>query len=134
MKHLDGKVTLVTGATRGIGKGIAIGLGEAGATVYITGRSLNRSNSGGISGSLSETQLAVEEAGGICIPVQVDHSDDEQVRWLFERIQDEQGQLELLVNNVYSGVEALRDAYGKPFWECEPSLWDASNNVGLRSH
>ena len=134
MKHLDGKVTLVTGATRGIGKGIAIGLGEAGATVYITGRSLNRSNSGGISGSLHETQLAVEEAGGICIPVQVDHSDDEQVRLLFERIQDEQGQLELLVNNVYSGVQALRDAYGQPFWECEPSLWDANNNVGLRSH
>jgi NAD(P)-dependent dehydrogenase (short-subunit alcohol dehydrogenase family) len=134
MKHLDGKVTLVTGATRGIGKGIAIGLGEAGATIYITGRSLNSSNSGGISGSLRETQLAVEEAGGICIPVQVDHSDDEQVRLLFERIQDEQGQLDLLVNNVYSGVQALRDAYGKPFWECEPSLWDASNNVGLRSH
>lgn len=134
MKHLDGKVTLVTGATRGIGKGIAIGLGEAGATVYITGRSLNSSNSRGISGSLHETQLAVEEAGGICIPVQVDHSDDEQVRLLFERIQDEQGQLDLLVNNVYSGVQALRDAYGKPFWECEPSLWDANNNVGLRSH
>lgn len=134
MKHLDGKVTLVTGATRGIGKGIAIGLGEAGATVYITGRSLNSSNSGGISGSLSETQLAVEEAGGICIPVQVDHSDDEQVRLLFERIQDEQGQLDLLVNNVYSGVQALRDAYGKPFWDNEPSLWDASHHVGVRSH
>lgn len=135
MKHLDGKVALVTGATRGIGKGIAIGLGEAGATVYITGRTLNSSNSSdGISGSLSETQLAVEEAGGIGIPVQVDHSNDEQVRLLFERIQDEQGQIDLLVNNVYSGVQALRDAYGKPFWDSEPSLWDASNNVGLRSH
>jgi NAD(P)-dependent dehydrogenase (short-subunit alcohol dehydrogenase family) len=135
MKHLEGKITLVTGATRGIGKGIAIGLGEAGATVYITGRSLERSNSGnGVSGSLGETQSAVEEAGGVCIPVQVDHSDDEQVRLLFDRIQDEQGHLDLLVNNVYSGVQALGDAYGKPFWECEPSFWDACNNVGLRSH
>ena len=136
MKHLEGKVTLVTGATRGIGKGIAIGLGEAGATVYVTGRSLHNSySSDDISGSLSETQAAVEEVGGVCIPVQVDHSDDEQVRLLFERIQDEQdGHLDVLVNNVYSGVQALSDAYGQPFWDCEPSLWDASNNIGLRSH
>lgn len=133
MKHLEGKVILVTGATRGIGKGIAIGLGEAGATVYITGRSLNGSSD--ISGSLTETQAAVEFVGGVCIPVQVDHSDDEQVRLLFDRIKDEQGgHLDLLVNNVYSGVQALRDAYGQPFWDSEPSLWDAANNVGLRSH
>ncbi len=135
MKHLEGKVTLVTGATRGLGKGIAIGLGEAGATVYITGRSFESSNAeNGISGSLVETQLAVEEAGGVCIPIQVDHSDDEQVRLLFDRIQDEQGCLDLLVNNAYAGVQALRDTYGKPFWEGELSLWDACNNVGLRSH
>ncbi|HEY9596594.1 MAG TPA: SDR family NAD(P)-dependent oxidoreductase, partial [Cyanophyceae cyanobacterium] len=135
MKNLEGKITLVTGATRGLGKGIAIGLGEAGATVYITGRRLDSSeSSNSISGSLRETQSAVEEAGGVCIPVQVDHTDDEQVRLLFERIQDEQGQLDLLVNNAYSGVQALRDAYGKSFWECEPSFWDACNNVGLRSH
>ncbi|NMG09873.1 SDR family NAD(P)-dependent oxidoreductase [Brasilonema sp. UFV-L1] len=136
MKNLEGKVTLVTGATRGLGKGIAIGLGEAGATVYITGRSLNKSNtSDEISGSLNDTQSAIEEVGGVCIPVQVDHSDSEQVRLLFERIQDEQnGRLDLLVNNAFSGVQALRDAYGKPFWDSEPSLWDANNNVGLRSH
>ena len=137
MTHLKGKVALVTGATRGLGKGIAIGLGEAGATVYITGRSLNNpaDSSNNISGSLSETQIAVEKAGGICIPVQVDHSNDEQVSALFQRIQDEQnGQLDTLVNNAYSGVQALRDANGKPFWDCEPNLWDASHNVGLRSH
>ena len=136
MKNLEGKVTLVTGATRGIGKGIAIGLGEAGATVYITGRSLDSSYSGDdISGSLNDTRTAIESAGGVCIPVQVDHSDDEQARLLFERIQDEQkGQLDLLVNNAYSGVKALADAQGKPFWDCEPNFWDTGNNVGLRSH
>jgi len=135
MKYLEGKVTLVTGATRGIGKGIAIGLGEEGATVYVTGRSLDGADSeNDVSGSLRETQSAVESAGGICIPIQVDHSEDEQVRLLFERIQDEQGHLDLLVNNAYSGVQALSDAYGKPFWDCEPSFWDACNNVGLRSH
>ena len=135
MANLKGKVALVTGATRGVGKGIAISLGEAGATVYITGRSLEPNTGNDISGSLKETQLAVEQAGGQCISVQVDHSDDEQVRLLFERIKTEQqGQLDLLVNNVFSGVQAIGDAYGKPFWQSEPSLWDAVNNVGLRSH
>jgi NAD(P)-dependent dehydrogenase (short-subunit alcohol dehydrogenase family) len=134
MKNLEDKVALVTGATRGIGKGIAIGLAEAGATVYITGRSLNNSGNA-VSGTLSETQSAIDEIGGVCIPVQVDHSDDEQVRLLFERIQDEQdGQLDLLVNNAYSGVQAIRNAFGKPFWDCELGIWDASHNVGLRSH
>jgi NAD(P)-dependent dehydrogenase (short-subunit alcohol dehydrogenase family) len=135
MTHLTGKVALVTGATRGLGKGIAIGLGEAGATVYITGRSWGQSTGGdNISGTLQETQQAVEEVGGICHPVQLDHSDDEQVRLLFERIEAEQGKLDLLVNNVFSGVQTLRDCYGKPFWHHEPQLWDTVNNVGLRSH
>lgn len=134
MSNLEGKVALVTGATRGVGKGIAIGLGEAGATVYITGRSLESSGSNELTGSLKETQLEIEEVGGKCIPVQVDHSDDEQVRLLFERIKEERGQLDLLVNNVFSGVRAIRDASGEPFWKSEPQLWDAINNVGLRSH
>lgn len=136
MTDLKGKVALVTGATRGIGKGIAIGLGEAGATIYITGRSLERPCvNDGVSGTLQETQLAIEKAGGKCIPVQVDHGDDEQVRLLFERIENEQqGQLHILVNNVFSGVKAIGDAYGQPFWKSEPSLWDLVNNVGLRSH
>jgi NAD(P)-dependent dehydrogenase (short-subunit alcohol dehydrogenase family) len=133
MKPLDGKIALVTGATRGLGKGIAIGLGEAGATVYVTGRTL--AASGDTAGSLEETCAAVEQAGGRCISVQVDHSDDEQVRSLFDRIESEQaGRLDLLVNNAYAGVPALRAAYGKPFWESDPTFWDACNNVGLRSH
>jgi NAD(P)-dependent dehydrogenase (short-subunit alcohol dehydrogenase family) len=132
--HLAGKIALVTGATRGIGKGIAIGLGEAGATVYITGRTLEP-NHDSLGGSLQETETAVREAGGICIPVQVDHSDDEQIQQLFAQIEREKnGQLDILVNNVYAGVQAIREAFGKPFWESEPSFWDATNNVGLRSH
>ena len=134
MSNLEGKVVLVTGATRGVGKGIAVGLAEAGATIYITGRSLKPDASKKLSGSLEETQQAIENAGGKCIPVRVDHGDDEQVRLLFERIRDEQGQLDLLVNNVFSGVQAIRDAYGKPFWQSDPQVWDAVNNVGLRSH
>jgi NAD(P)-dependent dehydrogenase (short-subunit alcohol dehydrogenase family) len=125
---------IVTGATRGIGKGIAIGLGESGATVYITGRTLEPTNDS-LGGSLQETQTAVIEAGGVCIPIQVNHSDDQQICRLFERIEREQnGQLDILVNNVYTGVQSIREAYGKTFWELEPSFWDAANNVGLRSH
>ena len=133
MSNLEGKVVLVTGATRGVGKGIAVGLAEAGATIYITGRTL-KPDASKKSGSLEETQQAIENAGGKCIPVSLDHSDDEQVRLLFERIRDEEGRLDLLVNNVFSGVQAIRDAYGKPFWQSEPQVWDAVNNVGLRSH
>jgi NAD(P)-dependent dehydrogenase (short-subunit alcohol dehydrogenase family) len=134
--NLKGKVALVTGASRGIGKGIAIGLGEAGALVYITGRSVNQTSStDSISGSLLETKSAVEKAGGICIAVSIDHSDDEQIKSLFEQIDREQnGQLDLLVNNAYGGVRSLISSNGKPFWESALSLWDACNQVGLRSH
>lgn len=133
MQPLTGTIALVTGATRGLGKGIAVGLGEAGATVYLTGRTLTPDPES--AGSLEETAAAVEQAGGVAIPIQVDHSDDDQVNALFDRIQVEQdGRLDLLVNNAYAGVPALRAAYGKPFWEAEPSFWDACNQVGLRSH
>lgn len=135
MANLTGKVALVTGATRGLGKGIAIGLGEAGATVYITGRTTAESATHPAPGTLEETAAAVREAGGQCLPVQVDHADDSQVEALFNRISTEQnGQLDVLVNNAYAGVQALKDAYGEPFWKHSPELWDAGNNVGLRSH
>ena len=134
--NLTGKVALVTGATRGIGKGIAIALATAGATVYLTGRSTNPNNTtDDISGSLAETQSAIEAAQGTCIICQVDHSDDAQVEQLFNRIKTEQNsQLDLLINNVYGGVRALRENQGEPFWTADASLWDACNNVGLRSH
>jgi len=141
-KTLTGRVALVTGATRGLGCGIAIGLGEAGATVYITGRSRSTGDSseaaGGsdpVGGSLEETCAAVEAAGGTCSAHCVDHHDDDQVRDLFERIgRERNGQLDLLVNNAYGGVRALRENHGRRFWEADPSLWDACNDVGLRSH
>ncbi|MFN7355489.1 MAG: SDR family NAD(P)-dependent oxidoreductase, partial [Pseudanabaena sp.] len=114
--NLNCKVALVTGASRGIGKGIAIGLGEAGALVYITGRSVNQTSStDSVSGSLLETKSAVEKAGGICIAVPVDHCDDQQIQSLFDQIDREQnGQLDLLVNNAYGGVRSPIDAKGKP--------------------
>lgn len=101
-KPLTGKVALVTGATRGIGKGIALQLGQAGALVYITGRTL-KSKDG--HGSLEQTAEEIRERGGKCIPVQVDHENDNQIAQLFQRIDSEQnGVLDILINNAYKGV------------------------------
>ncbi|MGH0175217.1 UNVERIFIED_CONTAM: hypothetical protein FKN15_069392 [Acipenser sinensis] len=126
MGALSGWVCLVTGASRGIGKGIAVQLGEAGATVYITGRN---------SLTLGETAGEVEARGGACVPVTCDSSKDDEIRSLFERIGREQkGRLDILVNNAYGGVQTFFDYLGKTFWEMPPSVWDDMNNVGLRGH
>ncbi|CAF0836123.1 unnamed protein product [Rotaria sordida] len=132
-KLLTGRVALVTGATRGIGKGIAVQLGEAGALVYITGRTLKSSNDK--PGSLEETAEAIRSRGGRCIPVCVNHENADEIEALFERITKEQdGRLDILVNNAYKGVERLLMTSGKPFWEVEPDMFDEVNNVGLRNH
>lgn len=133
---LKGKVCLVTGATRGIGHGIALQLGEAGATVYITGRTLTLPPGEESVGScLTDTAKEIESRGGKCIPVQCDHSKDEDVENLFQRLKSEQsGQLDLLVNNAYSAVTAIMKNIGVPYWEQPMNMWDTVNNVGLRNH
>ncbi|XP_036374837.1 dehydrogenase/reductase SDR family member 1 [Megalops cyprinoides] len=123
---LSGWVCLVTGASRGIGRGIALQLSEAGATVYITGRREE---------TLKETAAEVKERGGDCVPVVCDSSKDDDIKELFERIRREQkGRLDILVNNAYAGVQAIFDNMGKKFWETDPSIWDTINNTGLRGH
>ncbi|XP_064611312.1 dehydrogenase/reductase SDR family member 1-like [Liolophura sinensis] len=134
-KAMCGKVCIVTGASRGIGRGIALQLGEAGAVVYITGRTLETSSGDKTRGSLKATAREIEARGGQCIPVQCDHSKDVDIEKLFEKVKREQdGRLDVLVNNAYSGVKTLMDNYGKPFWEQPATVWDEVNNVGLRNH
>ncbi|XP_066290789.1 dehydrogenase/reductase SDR family member 1-like [Branchiostoma lanceolatum] len=129
---LGGRVAIVTGASRGIGKGIALQLGEAGATVYITGRTMQPDGRGT---SLMECAEEIEKRGGKCIPVQCDHEKDEDIKKLFEKVKQEQnGQLDILVNNAYKAVKALVDEEGKKFYTLPPELWDDVNNVGLRNH
>ncbi|KAM4605666.1 dehydrogenase/reductase SDR family member 1 [Polymixia lowei] len=123
---LSGWVCVVTGASRGIGRGIALQLSEAGATVYITGRQEK---------TLKQTAAEVKERGGNCVPVVCDSSKDEDIEELFEQIKREQnGRLDILVNNAYAGVQTIFENTGKKFWETDPAIWDLINNTGLRGH
>lgn len=112
---LTGKVALVAGATRGAGRGIAIELGAAGATVYCTGRSVH-GNTTGRSETIEETAELVSKAGGQGIAVQVDHTKPIEVKALIDRIDKEQnGQLDIVVNDIWGGDELTQ--WHTPFWE-----------------
>lgn len=115
-KNLKGKVALVAGATRGAGRGIAIALGEAGATVYCTGRSTRKHPATkGRPETIEETAELVTAAGGRGIPVRVDHTDPGDVRKLVARIRRRHKGLDILVNDVWGG-DALTQ-FGTPFWK-----------------
>ena len=122
MQSLKGKTALVTGAGQGVGKGIALGLVEAGATVYITGRS-------------AESLRYIDGKGAAVI---CDHRDDQQVQAVFGRISDEQGRLDLLVNNVWGGYENMVEngqfTWPLPFWQQALWRWDAMFQAGVRAH
>ncbi len=116
MKPLTGKVAVVAGATRGAGRGIARMLGEAGATVYCTGRSVRgRPATGSRPETIEETAELVTALGGTGIWVQVDHGVEEEVEALFQRVKDEQGRLDVLVNDIWGG-DSLTE-WGQPFWK-----------------
>src|SRR5512143_1842754 len=108
MQPLNGRGAVVTGASRGVGKGIALGLGEAGATVYVTGRTIEEGkSSSGWPGTIGQTAAQVTQLGGKGIAVQCDHSHEAEVERLFQRVWSEQGQLDLLVNNAWAGYERM---------------------------
>jgi NAD(P)-dependent dehydrogenase (short-subunit alcohol dehydrogenase family) len=114
-RRLQGKIAVVAGATRGAGRGIACALGEEGATVYCTGRSVRgKSAMEGRPESIEETAELVTARGGMGIAVQVDHTQPEQVQGLFARVQQESGGLDILVNDVWGGEELTE--FGKTFW------------------
>jgi dehydrogenase/reductase SDR family protein 1 len=127
-KKLVGAIAVVTGASRGVGKGIALGLGEAGATVYVTGRTVE---AGALPGTIGETAAAVTALGGHGIAVACDHDDDAQTQALFARVQREAGRLDVLVNNAFAVPDGKLVA---PFWELPIAQWDVMHRVGLRSH
>src|SRR5829696_7095060 len=121
MGALTGKVALVTGASRGVGRGIAVGLGEAGATVYVTGR----------------TVAEVTARGGTGIAAPGDAGHDDQLAALIQRVRAEQGRLDVLVNSAWGGYERFTDGTpfnSGPFWEQPLALWDSMHRIGLRAH
>jgi NAD(P)-dependent dehydrogenase (short-subunit alcohol dehydrogenase family) len=131
--RLNGTVALVTGASRGGGKGIALVLGEEGATVYVTGRSVRgEPTTLDRPGTIDDTGEEVTARGGTGIAVRCDHTDDAQVEALFQRILGEQGRLDLLVNNAWSGYE-LPLYFETPFWEMEWRHSDLMFSGGLRA-
>jgi NAD(P)-dependent dehydrogenase (short-subunit alcohol dehydrogenase family) len=141
MGSITGKVAVVTGASRGAGRGIASVLGEAGAIVYVTGRSVR--------GSLTKPELAgttiedtaelVTARGGKGIPVRVDHTVDTEIASLFERVRRDHGRLDLLVNNAWGGYEDYAhhggdaSVFDSVFWEQPIERWDKMWTAGVRA-
>ena len=126
-------MALVTGASRGCGKGIALARGERGATVYVTGRSVRgRPTTLGRPGTIDDTADEVTARGGTGIALPCDHADDAQAEAVFARIAGEQGRLDLLVNNAWSGYEIGPDP-ALAFWEIEWRHWDLMFTGGLRA-
>jgi dehydrogenase/reductase SDR family protein 1 len=121
--ELKGKVAVVTGASRGVGKGIAVELGAAGATVYVVARSAE---------PLAETAAAVTEAGGVGIAVTADVLDDGQTATLFDRIADEQGTVDIVVNSAFCAPD-LAGWLTRPFWELPIGSWDQIIGLGTRA-
>ncbi len=123
----DRRVAVVTGASRGIGRGIATALGERGWVVYVTGRSTGDGEL-----TIDGSARLVDECGGVGVPVATDHGDDMQIAALFARVARERGRVDLLVNNVYKIPDP--PAWSGGFWEHPLSIWDDQVGIGLRAH
>lgn len=145
-RPLKNCVAVVTGASRGAGRGIAVELGAAGATVYVTGRStrdqpattyaqlLALSDMQAVPGSIDDTADEVTRMGGHGIAVSCDHTREEEVVALFARVEKDAGRLDLLVNNAWGGHETFNGVFDAPFWEHPLSNWDAMFDRGVRNH
>ena len=146
IRPLKDCVAVVTGASRGAGRGIAVELGAAGATVYVTGRStraqpadtygqlLALSDMPAVPGSIDDTADEVTRMGGRGIAVRCDHTREDEVKALFAQVEREAGRLDLLVNNAWGGHETFNGVFDAPFWEHPLANWDSMFDRGVRNH
>lgn len=130
MGALDGNVAIVAGASRGIGKGIAIELAAQGAFVYATGRTLERR--AGKYGSLLETMAAMEQLGGTGAVIACDHNSEDAVSQLFDRIRADHGRVDVLVNSVFNSPD-FNPSIGVKFWDLPVSMWHDVVDIGTRT-
>lgn len=135
MYPLKGKVALVAGASRGAGRGIAMELGNAGATVYVTGRSSGSKRTDNRPETIEDTATAVTSSGGIGIAIKCDHTDEQELERLFARIKSEHGRIDLLVNSIFGGSEdSVPRRQGRHFWERPSEHWDAMMVAGPKAY
>jgi NAD(P)-dependent dehydrogenase (short-subunit alcohol dehydrogenase family) len=145
-RKLAGCIAVVTGASRGAGRGIAQELGAAGATVIVTGRStraqpattygqiLSMSGMKAMPGTIDDTADEVTRLGGRGIAVRCDHAREDDVQALFERVHAEHGRLDVLVNNAWGGHETFDGVFDAPFWKHPLAHWDSMMDRGVRCH
>jgi NAD(P)-dependent dehydrogenase (short-subunit alcohol dehydrogenase family) len=134
VRPLEGKVAVVLGARRGIGKGVAVEAAIAGATVYATGRTAGQASSGQASapGSVDQTVAEIAAEGGEAVAVRCDASDDEDLAALYERIRSERGRLDLVVHSAFN-MSAFSPTIGRPIWELPATVFDDLLQVGARA-
>lgn len=140
---LSGKVAVVTGASRGIGRGVAEVLGECGATVFVSARSTRESpTTGNPEQTIEAVAEEIERRGGVGIPIQCNHGSEADIERLFKKVENDSGRLDILVNNVIGWEQEppapdLKDDLKRmisPMWQRSVSNWDGNFHVGLRSH
>jgi dehydrogenase/reductase SDR family protein 1 len=139
MSRLANQVAVVTGASRGVGQGIALALGEAGVTVYVSARTVDPgTQQEGLQGTIHQTAQQVTERGGLGHAVYCDHRNDAEVEAMFAQVLAEQGRIDILVNNVWGGYEFIVEAgeytWENPFWSQPRWRWDAMFQAGVRAH
>lgn len=123
MKSLEGKIAVVAGASRGAGRGIALALGEAGATVYVAARTSRKGPKPAdkAPGTVEDTAEQVTARGGQGIPVRADLSDEKQVSTLFQRVKKDHGRLDVLANSAWG--PNIMSLWSKKFWDLSPNIW-----------